>query len=81
MYGITIDQYEEMLAAQEGCCSICKIHVSTLPGRFGVLHVDHNHETGKVRELLCHKCNVGIGMFKEDPKILAKVLDYLKKHE
>lgn len=53
-YGITPEQVEAMQAAQGGACAIC---VQPL-GRF---HVDHNHETGAVRGLLCHRCNIRIG--------------------
>ncbi len=46
-----------------------------------VLHVDHNHKTGKVRGLLCYNCNNGIGRFKEDIETLEKAIEYLKKHK
>jgi hypothetical protein len=45
------------------------------------LFVDHNHNTGKVRELLCHGCNTGIGLMQDDVDLLQKALDYLIKHK
>lgn len=73
-YGLTREQVEEMKA---GGCAIC--------GRFqaegrwdnGNLHIDHCHETGRVRGVLCHSCNVGIGYFKDDRELLARAIEYL----
>src|SRR5882757_2270699 len=63
-YGITPEQYDEMLASQKGGCAICKTkNVSTF------LCVDHDHRTNVVRGLLCHPCNTGIGMLQDDPAL------------
>ncbi len=75
MYGIEPEQYLKMYNDQKGCCAICGEEPSTQRG----LHLDHCHETGKVRGLLCHGCNVGIGSLRDDPDILKKALDYLKE--
>jgi hypothetical protein len=73
-YGITIEQYDAMLAAQGGVCAICK-----KPRANGHrLHVDHNHTTGEVRGLLCVTCNSAIGTLKEDPTLFAAALAYLR---
>jgi hypothetical protein len=72
-FGISLEQYEEMLAAQSGGCAICGV----LPPENGSLHVDHDHETGRVRGLLCFSCNGGIGQFQEDPLILRAAVRYL----
>jgi hypothetical protein len=73
-YGITQEQYDTLLQKQDGKCAICG---STDPKGKGVFHVDHNHETGEVRGLLCHFCNVGIGNLQDDPSLLRKAADYL----
>ena len=76
-YGITIEQFEEMKQAQDGKCAICK---TTEPkGRHNVFAVDHCHKTGKVRGLLCNKCNVGLGSFCDNIDSLKEAIEYLKK--
>ena len=76
-YGITVEQYNVIFEAQEGCCAICKVHQSKFQKR---LYVDHNHETGKVRALLCVNCNMLIGHAREDVSVLGKAINYLKEH-
>jgi hypothetical protein len=73
-YGITRDQYNEMLAKQDNLCAICGKHASD---SHKGLHVDHCHETKKVRGLLCSACNIGIGMLKHNGTILRKAMEYL----
>lgn len=74
-YGITLDDYQEMLAQQEGKCAICG---STEAKNFGdTLVVDHDHATGKVRGLLCGTCNTALGKFRDDPQILRSAICYL----
>lgn len=81
MYGMTNGQYEEMLAAQGGLCAICERPPVQGKGRGdGVLHVDHDHATGKVRALLCVTCNQGIGQFQDDIERLERAIAYLKEH-
>ena len=75
-YGITVEQYDEMYEAQDGCCAICG-NPEQGAKRF---HVDHDHETGEVRALLCHLCNVGIGHFRDDPELLQAAIEYLEVH-
>lgn len=70
-YGIDIVEYERLFDLQGGVCAICNL------GVMGNLSVDHDHETGEVRGLLCDKCNEGIGCLKEDPGILLKAVEYL----
>ena len=79
---ITNDQYNEFKFEQNNKCSICK-EEETRKGRGGEicrLCIDHCHKTGKVRALLCHSCNTGIGKFKDDIVLLQKAIEYLKKH-
>lgn len=78
-YGITRKQYEEMLLAQQGLCAICHNPPSDF-GRYKNLCVDHNHETGKIRGLLCGRCNLQIGAFEDDIQLLQKAIAYLVKY-
>lgn len=73
-YGITIEDYEAMYASQNGSCDICGIHQDEINTR---LCVDHCHATGKVRSLLCDRCNTLLGMAREDVDILASAISYL----
>lgn len=74
-YGITEQEFVEILESQNYCCRICEKHEIDNSKN---LSVDHNHDTGKVRGLLCDACNRGLGMLKDSPLILQKALDYLK---
>ncbi len=74
-YGITLEQYEEMLAKQNGKCAICE--ASSPSNRTKYFSVDHCHTTGKVRGLLCTKCNRGLGFFNDDDKRLSTAIKYL----
>lgn len=74
-YNFTFEEYEEMLDQQNGKCSICESKIGS--ARTTRLFVDHCHETGKVRGLLCSSCNNGLGQFKDSPKLLQKAINYL----
>jgi hypothetical protein len=79
LYGITLEQYNSMLVRQNYCCFICGNHeTSSTKGR---LFVDHDHVTGKIRGLLCGKCNSLLGMAQDDPEILIKAIAYLREKE
>jgi hypothetical protein len=76
LYGITLEQYNQILEQQGGVCAVCKgPHV----GRGSFYHVDHDHQTGEVRGLLCHHCNTAIGSMKDDPNLLEKAAAYLRR--
>jgi hypothetical protein len=79
LYGLTLEVYESMLAAQGAVCAICGNPPGTRggPGIGRSLSVDHDHATGKVRGLLCHHCNVAIGYFREEPDLFDKARAYL----
>jgi hypothetical protein len=77
-FGINNTQYEEMLNLQSNSCSICKKHKDEFTYH---LVVDHCHVTGKIRGLLCKKCNLGIGHLNDDITILENSIEYLKKHK
>lgn len=72
-YKITLEQYNNMLIKQKGVCAICKTNLNKK-----ALSVDHCHSTGKVRGLLCHNCNMGLGTFKDNMFILQEALNYLQ---
>lgn len=74
-YGITRVQYNEMFEKQNGCCAICKRHQSEFSK---ALHVDHCHKSDKVRGLLCHQCNVALGLLKDDSTRLESAIAYLR---
>ncbi len=73
-YGITLAEYESMFNAQHGMCAICKLPQERL------LVVDHDHNTGHVRGLLCHPCNVALGLFNDSTDRLLIAVDYLKRN-
>lgn len=79
-YGITLEQYNAMVAAQDNKCLICGLEENTVSksGITKVLAVDHCHTTGKVRGLLCYKCNVGIGHLQDSIEVLESAIQYLK---
>jgi hypothetical protein len=77
-YGLTREAYRVLYDSQDGCCAVCEAPETLSARRF---HVDHDHSTGIVRGLLCHYCNVGIGQFEDDPKLLAAAIDYLDRSD
>ena len=79
-YGITVEEYDQMLIDQSGCCAICG---SDTPQRklSRNFAVDHNHVTGGVRGLLCERCNRGIGQFKDCSELLDAAASYLRKYQ
>jgi hypothetical protein len=71
-YGITVSEYDAMFKSQRGKCAICS-------EKYGkTLHVDHCHRTNKVRGLLCHKCNMAIGLLQDSTKLLNRAISYLQ---
>lgn len=76
-YGITLKDYRKMYLEQNGECAICH---SAKPdsGKKGLV-VDHCHDKGHVRKLLCFECNTGLGRFRDNPEILANAIEYLKE--
>lgn len=70
-YGINLEQYDDILKAQNGLCAICFRAPGITP-----LHVDHNHTSGMVRGLLCHQCNWYLGVVDRDPGVLPRLDKY-----
>ena len=75
-FGITLADYDKMAEIQNGVCAICS--ESEVRKDRARLSIDHNHETGKIRALLCDRCNRLIGIAKEDIILLNKVIKYLR---
>lgn len=75
-YGLSIDDYNQILLRQQGVCAICASPPSGRGNR-AFLAVDHDHLSGGVRGLLCHKCNSGIGLLNDDPCLIDKARAYL----
>lgn len=76
-YGITLGDYNNKFMEQQGCCAICNKHQSEFKKP---LFVDHDHDTGKVRGLLCNKCNWAIGLLDDSIKRLESAINYLEKY-
>lgn len=80
-FGITVEQWEAMFAAQKGRCAICrKKLIRDDVGKVKNFGVDHNHTTLKIRKLLCHRCNMAIGLLDEDVVRLRRAIKYLNDH-
>ena len=78
LYGIGYQEYLNMLSAQQYACAICG---TTDTGTYKAFHVDHCHNTGIVRGLLCSNCNTGIGNLRDDINLLKRAIEYLKSVE
>jgi len=76
-YGLTLHEYDDMLEAQGGVCAICGEECPQNER----LSVDHDHETGRVRGLLCVNCNHMLGSAKDSTDTLAQAIEYLKEAE
>ena len=80
-YGISLDDFEKMVSAQDGKCAICGLDPSTVEisaATHRTLHVDHDHSTGRVRGLLCNGCNRAIGLLNESPAKARNLAAYLE---
>lgn len=78
LYGITVEDWHQMFEEQQGCCAICSIPQNMLKQ---TLCVDHNHKTGKIRQLVCDRCNMLIGIYEANfDGFEYKIKDYLEKN-
>src|SRR3990167_2398116 len=75
-YGITITEYNDMVASRAGCCDICHLEPK---GHHKKLNVDHNSATNEIRGLLCWQCNIAIGYMKHDSDRLTEASKYLNR--
>lgn len=71
-YGITQEEFDALLVSQDGRCAICRVLLEKAV-------VDHDHDTGRVRGLLCWNCNVALGHMRDDPDTLARAIAYLER--
>jgi hypothetical protein len=83
-YGITLEEYMKLFEEQGGVCKICS-GTDMRRWRDGriqrvTLFVDHEHSTGRIRGLLCNKCNVGVAMFGDDEEMMLRAAKYLKEN-
>lgn len=79
-YGLEWDEYQSMIEGQNNKCAICEQGPEN-KSRWNKLFVDHCHDTGKVRKLLCGQCNAGLGNFQENKEFLNKAIEYLDEHK
>lgn len=80
LYGMTIQDYYSLLEMQNNVCAICFKQETILDNKQGIIRrlaVDHCHETGKIRGLLCYRCNIGLGKFRHSIQILENATKYL----
>ncbi len=84
-YDLTLLEYQQMLFNQKGLCAACSQPETGSPtkqtAKTAVLAVDHCHKTGKVRGLLCRKCNVALGMLDDDPEKILALAEYIKRYQ
>lgn len=83
-YGMTLEDFEEILKTQNYSCAVCMKHVDEVTSgmaKYNKLSVDHDHSTGKIRGLLCVNCNLGLGNFADTEEILLSAIEYLRKHK
>lgn len=82
-FGMSLKEYSIILNKQQGKCAICKQpeHEFVEGQRVRSLAVDHNHATGAIRGLLCRRCNVSLGTFKDSKLLLKAAIKYLRKYE
>lgn len=77
-YRLTVAQFDALLAQQGGACAICRRREPG--GRWNQFVVDHDHDTGAIRGLLCDPCNRGLGFFQESSSLLSRAAAYLEAH-
>jgi Recombination endonuclease VII len=80
--GISVDDLLRMVEEQQGFCAICGAEETlSRSGKVQSLALDHNHETGEIRGLLCSKCNLALGLMDDNPDILRAALAYLTSYD
>ncbi len=79
-YGIGLQDIADMLVVQGNACALCHSEFRSDRRKYNEVRIDHCHRTGKVRALLCHSCNIGMGYFGDDPTRLRAAADYLEQH-
>lgn len=79
LHGLKPSERTALIAQQNGKCAVCEIELGLL--KPSLVHVDHDHRTGRVRGVICARCNVGMGYFSDDPQVLLRMVDYLTTNE
>lgn len=79
LHGLTIEDYEELKREQNNCCAICRLPENQSGGKHNKLLVDHNHKTGRIRGLLCDRCNRAAGFVRDSPTIAEALSKYLRE--
>jgi len=74
-YNITLEQFEQMKLSQNNCCAICGKPLKDGRGS----NIDHNHESGRIRGVLCHKCNTALGLLDDNVLLVDGMKNYLQK--
>lgn len=77
-YNLSREDYQNLLTSQDYKCAICETEIVAFTKQ---THVDHNHDTGRVRGLLCNRCNMGLGLFKDSWQLLSGALNYLERND
>lgn len=77
--GFTIPIYKQFIEEQGNKCAICEVPFDTIPRK--QVHADHCHETLTPRGILCHRCNTGLGAFRDDISLLGKAINYIEKYK
>jgi hypothetical protein len=80
-YGITLEEFESLLKEQNNKCFLCNFEFPEDSKFSDKPCVDHCHKTGQVRRVLCHACNRGMGLLKDDPALLRKMADYIESYQ
>lgn len=78
LYGMSPAEFQALLVSQDQRCAICGTTQPDGVGRIAQWNVDHCHDTGKVRGILCSQCNIGIGQLRDDPDLLRAAISYLE---
>jgi len=80
-YGLSVERYSAMIGKQLNACAVCGRQMTMIKRQSDSCYIDHCHSTGKVRGLVCLRCNLLIGQAGEDTELLAKAIDYLKRFQ
>lgn len=81
--GVSIEEYDRAVSKQSGLCALCEnpeVKINPHTKNLADLAIDHDHKTNKFRALLCSKCNMGLGLFNENPILLKKAIAYLEEY-
>jgi len=82
-FGLSSEEYSQLLLESDGVCAIChkpELKIDYRTGKVLNLSIDHNHDTGKIRGMLCMDCNRALGMFQDSPELLINAISYLQKY-